>query len=193
MLRMSNNLFIITAPSGAGKTTLIKRAIDHAKEISEKVYLAVSHTTRNPRAGEEDGKDYLLINEDEFKKNIAQDEYLEYALVHGNLYGTPKSEIENKLKDGNKILLEIDWQGALQIMKHYPDAESIFISPPSVDELRKRLTDRGLDSEEVIERRIKGAQTELDQSKNFRHQISNISLDIATKNLLNIMFRETHG
>ena len=193
MLRMSNNIFIITAPSGAGKTTLIKRAIEHAKEINEKVYLAVSHTTRNPRAGEEDGRDYLFINEDEFKNNIAQDEYLEYALVHGNLYGTPKSEIENKLKDGNKVLLEIDWQGALQIMRHYPDAESIFISPPSVDELRKRLTDRALDSEEVIERRIKGAQTELDQSKNFRHQISNISLDIATKNLLNIMFRETHG
>ena len=190
---MSNNLFIITAPSGAGKTTLIKRAIDYAKKINEQVHLAVSHTTRNPRSGEEDGKDYLFINEGEFKNNIAQDEYLEYALVHGNLYGTPKSEIENKLKDGSKVLLEIDWQGALQIMEHYPKAESIFISPPSVDELRKRLTERGLDTEEVIDRRIKGAQTELDQSKNFKHQISNISLDIATKNLLNIMFRENHG
>ena len=190
---MSNNLFIITAPSGAGKTTLIKRAVEHAKKIDEQVYLAVSHTTRNPRSGEEDGKDYLFINEGEFKNNIAQDEYLEYALVHGNLYGTPKSEIENKLKDGSKVLLEIDWQGALQIMEHYPKAESIFISPPSVDELRKRLTERGLDTEEVIDRRIKGAQTELDQSKNFKHQISNISLDIATKNLLNIMFRENHG
>ena len=191
MLKMSNNLFIITAPSGAGKTTLIKRAIDYAKKINEQVHLAVSHTTRNPRSGEENGKDYSFINEEEFKNNIAQDEYLEYALVHGNLYGTPKSEIENKLKDGSKVLLEIDWQGALQIMEHYPEAESIFISPPSVDELRKRLTERGLDTEEVIDRRIKGAQTELDQSKNFKHQISNISLDIATKNLLNIMFRET--
>ena len=190
---MSNNLFIITAPSGAGKTTLIKRAIDYAKKINEQVHLAVSHTTRNPRSGEENGKDYSFINEEEFKNNIAQDEYLEYALVHGNLYGTPKSEIENKLKDGSKVLLEIDWKGALQIMEHYPEAESIFISPPSVDELRKRLTERGLDTEEVIDRRIKGAQTELDQSKNFKHQISNISLDIATKNLLNIMFRENHG
>ena len=190
---MSNNLFIITAPSGAGKTTLIKRAIDYAKKINEQVHLAVSHTTRNPRSGEENGKDYSFINEEEFKYNIAQNEYLEYALVHGNLYGTPKSEIENKLKDGSKVLLEIDWQGALQIMEHYPEAESIFISPPSVDELRKRLTERGLDTEEVIDRRIKGAQTELDQSKNFKHQISNISLDIATKNLLNIMFRENHG
>ena len=193
MLKMSNNLFIITAPSGAGKTTLIKRAIDYAKKINEQVHLAVSHTTRNPRSGEENGKDYSFINEEEFKNNIAQNEYLEYALVHGNLYGTPKSEIENKLKDGSKVLLEIDWQGALQIMEHYPEAESIFISPPSVDELRKRLTERGLDTEEVIDRRIKGAQTELDQSKNFKHQISNISLDIATKNLLNIMFRENHG
>ena len=193
MLKMSNNLFIITAPSGAGKTTLIKRAIDYAKKINEQVHLAVSHTTRNPRSGEENGKDYSFINEEEFKNNIAQDEYLEYALVHGNLYGTPKSEIENKLKDGSKVLLEIDWQGALQIMEHYPEAESIFISPPSVDELRKRLTERGLDTEEVIDRRIKGAQTELDQSKNFKHQISNISLDIATKNLLNIIFRENHG
>ena len=190
---MSNNLFIITAPSGAGKTTLIKRAIDYAKKINEQVHLAVSHTTRNPRSGEENGKDYSFINEEEFKNNIAQDKYLEYALVHGNLYGTPKSEIENKLKDGSKVLLEIDWQGALQIMEHYPEAESIFISPPSVDELRKRLIERGLDTEEVIDRRIKGAQTELDQSKNFKHQISNISLDIATKNLLNIMFRENHG
>ena len=190
---MSNKIFIITAPSGAGKTTLIKRAIYHAKEINELVYLAVSHTTRDPRAGEEDGKDYLFISEEEFKKNIDRDEYLEHALVHGNLYGTPKSEIEAKLKDGSKVLLEIDWQGALQIMEHYPEAESIFISPPSVDELRKRLTERGLDTEEVIERRIRGAQTELDQSKNFKHQISNNSLDIATKNLLNIMFRENHG
>ena len=122
MLKMSNNLFIITAPSGAGKTTLIKRAIDYAKKIDEQVHLAVSHTTRNPRSGEENGKDYSFINEEEFKNNIAQDKYLEYALVHGNLYGTPKSEIENKLKDGIKVLLEIDWQGALQIMEHYPEA-----------------------------------------------------------------------
>ena len=190
---MSNNIFIITAPSGAGKTTLIKKALSHAKEIGEQVYLIVSHTTREPRKGEEHGKDYCFVTEEQFKKNIADNEYLEHAIVHGNMYGTPRSEIEDKLDTGYKVLLEIDWQGALQIIKHFPDAESIFISPPSVDELRKRLTDRGLDSEEVIERRIKGAQTELDQSKNFRYQISNISLDIATKNLLNIMFRETHG
>ena len=190
---MSNNIFIITAPSGAGKTTLIKKALSHAKKIGEQVYLVVSHTTRQPRKGEEHSKDYCFITEEQFKKNIADNEYLEHAIVHGNMYGTPRSEIEDKLNAGCKVLLEIDWQGALQIIKHFPDAESIFIFPPSVDELHKRLTERGLDTKEVIERRILGAQAELDQSSNFKHQISNISLDIATKNLLNIMFRENYG
>tara|TARA_B100000073_G_scaffold82617_2_gene63190 strand:- start:353 stop:925 length:573 start_codon:yes stop_codon:yes gene_type:complete len=190
---MSSNLFIVTAPSGAGKTTLIKKALDYAKNIGEEVHLAVSHTTRKPRAGEIDGKDYCFVSEEEFKQSVVNNEYLEHATVHGNLYGTPRNQIENALNRGSKVLLEIDWQGALQIIEHFPNAESIFISPPSVDELRHRLTQRGLDSQEVIERRIKGAQVELDQSVHFKHQISNISLDIATKNLLNIMFRENHG
>ena len=190
---MSSNLFIITAPSGAGKTTLIKRALDHANEIKEKVFLSTSHTTRPPRKGEFHGRDYFFIDKEEFNQNIKKSEYIEHAIVHGNLYGTPKTPIEEKLSDGYKVLLEIDWQGALEIIKYYPDAESIFISPPSIEELEKRLRDRGLDSEEVISKRIDGAKAELDQSKHFKHQINNISLDIATKNLLNIMFRENHG
>jgi guanylate kinase len=113
--------------------------------------------------------------------------------VHGNYYGTPKTEIDQNLNKGFKVILEIDWQGALQIMEHYPNAESVFISPPSINELRKRLIDRGLDSEEVINRRIEGAQEEMSKSNYFKHQITNISLDIATKNLLNIMFRDNHG
>ena len=190
---MSSNLFIITAPSGAGKTTLIKKVLEYAQSHDEKVLLSVSHTTRSPRDGEKHGKDYLFISENEFKKNIENGEYIEYANVHGNYYGTPKSEIDRDENKNFKILLEIDWQGALQIMDHYPDAESVFISPPSVDELRKRLMERGLDSEDVINRRIEGAQLEMDKSIHFKHQITNISLDIATKNLLNIMFRENHG
>ena len=169
---MSNNLFIITAPSGAGKTTLIKKALLHAKTIGEQVDLIVSHTTRDPRKGEKHGKDYCFISQAEFKNNIANNEYLEHAIVHGNMYGTPRTEIERKLESGCKVLLEIDWQGALQIIEHFPEAESIFIFPPSLDELHKRLTDRGLDSKEVIERRIKGAQAELDQSNHFKHQIN---------------------
>jgi guanylate kinase len=190
---MSNNLYIITAPSGAGKTTLIKRVLEHAQEYNKKVSLSISHTTRAPRDGEKHGIDYFFVSEEEFKENIVKGEYIEHATVHGNYYGTPKSQIDNDLNKDLKILLEIDWQGALQIMDHYPEAESIFISPPSVDELRIRLMERGLDSEDVINRRIAGAQIEMDKSSHFKHQITNISLDIATKNLLNIMFRENHG
>ena len=190
---MSSNLFIITAPSGAGKTTLIKKALEYAVKNDEKFVLSISHTTRKPREGEQNEKDYIFLTEEEFLQNIQKEEYLEHAIVHGNYYGTPKSEINQNLSKGFKVILEIDWQGALQIMEHYPSAESVFISPPSISELRKRLIDRGLDSEEVINRRIEGAQEEMSKSNYFKHQITNISLDIATKNLLNIMFRENHG
>jgi guanylate kinase len=197
MLKMSNsqekNLYIFTAPSGAGKTTLIKRLISYAKKQQHKVHLSVSHTTRKPRAGEESSKDYYFISEEEFKKNISDNQYLEYAVVHGNLYGTPKTQIDQKLKDDNKVFLEIDWQGALDILKIYPNAESIFISPPSIDHLRKRLEDRGLDTKEVIEKRIKGAALEMEKAVHFKHQIVNISLDTATKNLINIIFGENNG
>ena len=197
MLKISNsqekNLYIFTAPSGAGKTTLIKRLISYAKKQQHKVHLSVSHTTREPRAGEESSKDYYFISEEEFKKNISDNQYLEHAVVHGNLYGTPKTQIDQKLTDDNKVFLEIDWQGALDILKIYPNAESIFISPPSIDHLRKRLEDRGLDTKEVIEKRIKGAALEMEKAVHFKHQIVNISLDTATKNLINIIFGENNG
>jgi len=197
MLKMSNsqekNLYIFTAPSGAGKTTLIKRLISYAKKQKHKVHLSVSHTTREPRAGEESSKDYFFISEEEFKKNISDNQYLEHAVVHGNLYGTPKTQIDQKLTDDNKVFLEIDWQGALDILKIYPNAESIFISPPSIDHLRKRLEDRGLDTKEVIEKRIKGAALEMKKAVHFKHQIVNISLDTATKKLINIIFGENNG
>ena len=165
----------------------------HAKKHQHKVHLSVSHTTREPRAGEESSKDYYFISEEEFKKNISDNQYLEYAVVHGNLYGTPKTQIDQKLRDDNKVFLEIDWQGALDILKIYPNAESIFISPPSIDHLRKRLEDRGLDTKEVIEKRIKGAALEMEKAIHFKHQIVNISLDTATKNLINIIFGENNG
>jgi len=197
MLKMLNsqekNLYIFTAPSGAGKTTLIKRIISYARKQQHKVHLCVSHTTREPRVGEESSKDYYFISEEEFKKNISDNQYLEYAVVHDNLYGTPKTQIEQKLTDDNKVFLEIDWQGALDVLKIYPNAESIFISPPSIDHLRKRLEDRGLDTKEVIEKRIKGAALEMEKAIHFKHQIVNISLDTATKNLINIIFGENNG
>ena len=187
------NLVIITAPSGAGKTTLIKNILDHASSHEHKVFLSISHTTRQPREGEEHGKDYYFMDEQEFNDNIAANEYIEHAVVHGNLYGTPRSKIDNYLAEDYKVLLEIDWQGAVSVLEQYPNATSIFISPPSIEELRSRLEKRGLDSQEVIEKRVQGAELEMEKAAQFRHQITNISLDIATKNLLNIIFRENHG
>ena len=187
------NLVIITAPSGAGKTTLIKNILDHASNQDHKVFLSISHTTRQPREGEEHGKDYYFMDEKEFNDNIAANEYIEHAVVHGNLYGTPRSQIDNYLAEDYKVLLEIDWQGAVSVLEQYPNATSIFISPPSIEELRTRLEKRGLDSKEVIEKRVQGAKLEMEKATQFRHQITNISLDIATKNLLNIIFRENHG
>ena len=187
------NLVIITAPSGAGKTTLIKNILDHASSHEHKVFLSISHTTRQPREGEEHGKDYYFMDEKEFNDNIAANEYIEHAVVHGNLYGTPRSQIDNYLAEDYKVLLEIDWQGAVSVLEQYPNATSIFISPPSIEELRTRLEKRGLDSKEVIEKRVQGAKLEMEKATQFRHQITNISLDIATKNLLNIIFRENHG
>ena len=155
------NLVIITAPSGAGKTTLIKNILDHASNQDHKVYLSISHTTRQPREGEEHGKDYFFMNEKEFNDNIAANEYIEHAVVHGNLYGTPRSQIDNYLAEDYKVLLEIDWQGAVSVLEQYPNATSIFISPPSIEELRTRLEKRGLDSQEVIEKRVEGAPSTL--------------------------------
>ena len=140
---LAENLFIVTAPSGAGKTTLIKNIIEFAKTNNEKVFMSVSHTTRTPRTNESDGADYFFISEEEFKSNIDEGVYLEHALVHENLYGTPKKAINDHLQRGYKVLLEIDWQGAVEILKTYPDAQSIFISPPSIEELHKRLHERG--------------------------------------------------
>ena len=187
------NLVIITAPSGAGKTTLIKNILDHASNQDHKVYLSISHTTRQPREGEEHGKDYFFMDEKEFNDNIAANEYIEHAVVHGNLYGTPRSQIDNYLAEDYKVLLEIDWQGAVSVLEKYPNATSVFISPPSIEELRTRLENRGLDTQEVIEKRVQGAKLEMEKAAQFRYQITNISLDIATKNLLNIIFRENHG
>ena len=187
------NLVIITAPSGTGKTTLIKNILAHANSQAYKVFLSISHTTRQPREGEEHGKDYYFMDENEFNDNISANEYIEHAVVHGNLYGTPRSQIDNYLDEDYKVLLEIDWQGAVSVLEQYPNATSIFISPPSIEELRTRLENRGLDSQEVIEKRVQGAKLEMEKATQFRHQITNISLDIATKNLLNIIFRENHG
>ena len=184
-----DQLFIITAPSGAGKTSLIKNILSHAETNGYKVHLTLSLTTRTPREGEIDGVDYCFIDENTFKENINNEVYVEYAKVHGNLYGTPKDSIDSFLEDDFIVIMEIDWQGALNILKAYPKAESVFISPPSIEDLRQRLLDRGLDSEDVINQRVSGAEKEILQKTKFKHEIINFSLDTATKKLINIIFR----
>tara|TARA_Y100000591_G_C21771509_1_gene665824 strand:+ start:329 stop:913 length:585 start_codon:yes stop_codon:yes gene_type:complete len=188
-----DQLFIITAPSGAGKTSLIKNVLSYAQSNGHKVHLTLSHTTRIPREGEIDGVDYCFIDENTFKENIQKEVYVEHAKVHGNLYGTPKDSIDAFLADDFIVLMEIDWQGALNILKAYPKAESVFISPPSIQDLKQRLLDRGLDSEDVINQRVSGAEKEISQKTNFKYEIINFSLDTATKKLINIIFRENHG
>ena len=136
---------------------------------------------------------YKRQDENTFKENINNEVYVEYAMVHGNLYGTPKDSIDSFLADDFIVIMEIDWQGALNILKAYPKAESVFISPPSIEDLRQRLLDRGLDSEDVINQRVSGAEKEILQKTNFKHEIINFSLDTATKKLINIIFRENHG
>ena len=133
--KFQKNIFLITAPSGAGKTSLIKNILKYANIREKKIFLSISDTTRAPRQGELNNIDYCFIDKLKFKENIKDGKYIEHAEVHGNFYGTPKANIEQHLEDGYKVILEIDWQGALTILKYYPDAQSIFISPPSLEDL----------------------------------------------------------
>ena len=173
------NLFIISAPSGAGKTTIAKAVL---KQFTDMLY-SISYTTRKPRAEERDGVDYHFISKQDFKKGIKKGRWAEWAEVYGNYYGTSAEFIEKSLSSGCDILLDIDVQGTLQILKHYPDSVTIFILPPSVNALKKRLEMRGSDSKAVIERRLVNARTEMAQKKMYRHIIVNDKLSVAIEEL----------
>lgn len=176
---MSGNLYVVAAPSGAGKTTLVRMLL--ADERS--VHLSISFTTRAPRPGEQDGREYHFVGVDRFRAMIAQDEFLEWAEVHGNFYGTSKKWISEQLAAGHDVLLEIDWQGAQQVRKIFPEAIGVFILPPSMEELSRRLTGRGTDAADVIERRLAAAEAEMRHVGEFDYAIINDQLDQALQDL----------
>jgi guanylate kinase len=180
---MIGSLFVICAPSGAGKTTLVKALL----EREPLVRLSVSHTTRVMRPGEQEGRDYHFIPRAAFEQMIGRGEFLESAEVHGNLYGTSQAWIREQRARGADIVLEIDWQGAQQVRRLIPDAISVFILPPSLEALRQRLTDRRQDSPEVIERRLLAARGEIAHVDEFDYVIINLDFSEAVADLVAVV------
>ncbi len=180
-------LFILAAPSAAGKTTLKNRLFSHHQELAGRLAFSVSHTTRPPRAGEVDGRDYYFVGEEEFQSLIAAGAFLEWAVVHGRLYGTSSAEIEKRCLGGSDVILDIDVQGAQQVLKRHPGVPSIFILPPSYQEMERRLRTRGLDDAEQIERRLYNARQEMRYLEAFEYVIINDDLDRAAEALAAIL------
>ncbi len=180
---MTGNLFIICAPSGAGKTSLVNALLEREPDLE----LSVSYTTRSPRSGELDGREYHFVSRATFVHMAGQGDFLESAEVHGNLYGTSQAWIESRTREGRDILLEIDWQGAQQVRRLVPGAVTVFILPPSLEVLRKRLTSRGQDTSEVIESRLANAREEIAHVEEFDYVIINQNFDVAVVDLVSIV------
>ncbi len=176
---MSGLLFVITAPSGAGKSSLIDALLKDDARLS----LSVSYTTRAPRPGEINGRQYHFVDDPSFMAMLERGEFLESAEVHGYRYGTSQAVIRDALKRGQDLVLEIDWQGAQQVRKLYPGCVGVFILPPSVAELERRMRARGQDSDAVIRRRLASADTEISHAPEFDYVIINKDFDDARKDL----------
>ncbi len=179
---MQGSLYIVSAPSGAGKTSLVSKLIEEDSSI----VVSVSSTTRGMRPGEENGVNYHFMTVEGFNEKIEQGDFLEYAKVFDNFYGTSKSSVEAQLDSGKDVILEIDWQGAQQVRKLMPEATSIFILPPSREELLRRLKGRGTDSEEIIQRRMRDAVSEMSHYDEFDFIVINNNFEIALKELHSI-------
>ncbi|NMG44717.1 guanylate kinase [Aromatoleum toluvorans] len=180
---MPGTLIIITAPSGAGKTTLVRGLLERDPQM----HLSVSYTTRAPRPGEQDGREYHFVDVGTFRTLRDRGEFLEWAEVHGNYYATSRVWLKDQIAAGRDILLEIDWQGAQQVRKSFPDAVGVFVLPPSVEELESRLRGRGTDSEEVIARRLLGARGEMRHVGEFDYVILNDDLQNAIGDLVAVV------
>jgi len=177
------NLFCVAAPSGAGKSSLVKALL----ELDSRLDVSVSHTTRSPRGQEQNGREYWFVDEPSFRAMIEREEFFEWAQVHGHLYGTSRKAIEARLERGEDVVLEIDWQGALQIKQLFPHAVLIFILPPSWEELRQRLTRRGEDRPDVIETRMANARQEVAQARHFDFVIINALFETALFDLKTVV------
>ncbi|MFY9178611.1 MAG: guanylate kinase [Venatoribacter sp.] len=181
-------LFVFSAPSGAGKTSLVKALIERTPYIG----VSVSHTTRSPRNGEENGKDYHFVSVEVFQTMVGEAAFLEHAQVFDNYYGTSQAWVESELRAGRDVILEIDWQGAQQVRHLMPDAVSVFIVPPSIACLRKRLENRGKDSEEIIERRMKDARKEISHYGEYDYLIVNDDFENTLNELRAIVITRRH-
>ena len=179
----AGRLFLVTAPSGAGKSSLVAALL----KADPSVHLSISHTTRAPRPGEQDGREYHFVSIETFESMKEDNAFLEWAFVYGNYYGTSKKWLSEQLELGHDVLLEIDWQGALQVKRLFPDVVGIFILPPSVEALKERLTKRATDSPEVIARRLAGAGAEMVHAGQFDFVIINDDFQRATGDLIAIV------
>jgi guanylate kinase len=180
---MRGNLFVIVAPSGAGKTSLVNALLEKDRNIR----LSISYTTRAPRPGETDGREYHFVDRPTFEKMIASGDFLEHAVVYGNYYGTSKRWIEKELAGDHDVLLEIDWQGAAQLRKLFPHMVGIFVLPPSLAELRKRLESRGKDSAETIAKRMASSREDISHVLEFEYIIVNERFEAALTDLESIV------
>lgn len=192
---MSSRLIVISAPSGAGKTTLCNRLLS---DFPDQLVLSISSTTRPPRGSEQHGREYFFLSREEFEREIQQKRFAEWAIVHGNYYGTSKAVVEKAFAEEKSVLLDIDVQGAGSLKKSYPkEAALFFISPPNIETLEARLRTRNTDSEATIQKRMANAKAEMAQIHNFDHVIVNDSLDRAyleLKKLVAAKFQEeVHG
>jgi guanylate kinase len=179
----AGNLFMVVAPSGAGKSTLVNALLAQDSAIA----LSVSHTTRPPRPGDQNGREYHFVSVDEFKARRARGEFLESAEVHGNFYATSRVWIEERVQAGGDVLLEIDWQGARQVKTVFPESIGVFILPPSIEALAERLRKRGQDSESVITRRLLAAGSEIAHAPEADYVIINEDFDLALRQLTAIV------
>lgn len=179
----TGSLFLVSAPSGAGKTSLVNAAL----EADSQLVVSVSHTTRPARGGEVDGENYFFVSDDQFVQMIDEGKFLEHANVFGKRYGTSTAEVAAKRAQGKDVILEIDWQGAQQVRETIPDAISVFVLPPSVDELAARLTSRGEDTAQSIEKRLGEAKLDMSQAVHFDYLVINADFETALKDFANIV------